>query len=209
MLAKRIAATSLVTMPRAQAQKPTACLAGPQSSKFRYRRSTLTKAPRKRTFVANMEKYLIDAARASNLACASSTCADARTEGQCCQPAFGGSDNGNGGRFDGVQRTFDGGDNGFNGQGNTLTGALLAAAVAVVIVLSPNLGAVAKTMGSPAARSTVCNSSLCLSNSGSRLAGKPVRDDAIVYGQVALTAQERRMLNMGQRQLRYREAIRV
>lgn len=109
---------SAVSFPAAAAKssRPRArdCLCG-VPTQTRYRRSTtLGKAPRKRTFVANMQKYLIDAEAPAG---ANTVCSGAAEFLDAC--TYDGSNNangGNGGNNGGVRRLRWGSDDDSNGE---------------------------------------------------------------------------------------------
>lgn len=185
---------------------PTPATAG-APKRTTYRRSTTTKAPRKRTFIMFMEKYSeMRNEGAGGLLCKANSMACAEIVSLCCDGGDGGMMGGNGNI-----RTFNGDSGSWDAFQGPLPRAVVlgAAALLAALVLLPSQAfASSGSFRNVAAMPTTPRSPrvMCL-NPVAPPPATPVQD-AIVYGHVQLSAAERKLLKAQSQQLFFRETLR-
>jgi len=189
--------------------------------KTTYRRSAQTKAPRKRTFIANMSK--INPLDGTTVAPGQGVVSVAAAAQEVSELCFGGNDGGNGCI---PRRAGYSGDDDSSSSSSTSTtpspAVLLGAAVLMgALVLAPGTARAEEHDSPRKVAPHAPTASMCLSAPvahGARgafsrtpapatLANATKADDAIVYGHIELSRGERRML--ARRQQHFRETLRT
>lgn len=219
------------TVSFASRSGPQASICPPKRFGGRYRRSATTKAPRKRTFIANMTKY---SERREHQAVASGAVSEA-VSAYTAQCLFfgGGNDNGNGAGKPRFSRDENGGSDGSCGASMPLpllVAAAFAVGVASLLALPQSVSAaprsapidiplaargVATNGGSASGGRSLASASprngglnaTGADTKGASLGRAPSNETKIPFGRVSLSDDERKMLS--DRRYNVRETLRI